>query len=58
MRSLFGVIIFALDVWAVMSIINSTASRNEKIIWALIVAVLPVIGFVIWWFAGPKAARP
>lgn len=58
MRSLFGVIIFALDVWAVMSIINSAASRNEKIIWVLIVAILPVIGFVVWWFAGPKAAQP
>lgn len=52
---ILGIIIFALDVWAIASIINSDAAGTSKIIWVLIVAVFPVVGFIIWWLAGPKA---
>ncbi|MDB6180928.1 PLD nuclease N-terminal domain-containing protein [Paracoccus fistulariae] len=55
MKWIFGVIIFVLDVWAIASIINTNESMGTKILWILLIAVLPVIGFVIWWFAGPKA---
>lgn len=53
--SLAGIIIFALDVWAIASIINSNASGKTKVIWVLIVAILPLLGLIIWYFAGPKA---
>jgi len=52
---LVGLIIFALDVWAIASIINSNASGTAKLIWILLVAILPVVGLIIWWLAGPKA---
>ncbi|MDO5657284.1 MAG: PLD nuclease N-terminal domain-containing protein [Paracoccus sp. (in: a-proteobacteria)] len=52
---LFGLIIFVLDVWAIASVINSNAERNTKIIWVIIIAVLPVAGLIAWWFVGPKA---
>lgn len=52
---LLGLIIFALDVWAIASIINSNAEKSSKIIWVIVVAVLPVVGLIAWWFAGPKA---
>lgn len=52
---IFGLILFALDVWAIASVINSRAEQNTKIIWVLIIAVLPFLGLVIWYFAGPKA---
>lgn len=54
-NGLFGLIIFVLDIWAIASIINSGATRNSKIIWVLVVAILPVVGLIAWWFAGPKA---
>lgn len=50
-----GLIIFLLDVWAIASIINSGASGTSKIIWILIVAILPVVGLILWWLMGPKA---
>lgn len=53
--SLIGIIIFALDVWAIASIINSNAEGKTKVIWVLVVAILPVVGLIIWYFAGPKA---
>ena len=52
---LFGLIIFALDVWAIASIINSDATGGRKLLWIVIVAVMPVVGLIIWYFAGPKA---
>lgn len=57
MRSLFGIVTFLLDVWAIISIINSSADRRGKIIWVLIVAILPVLGFIAWIFGGPKPDR-
>lgn len=50
-----GLIIFLLDVWAIASIINSGASGRSKVIWVLVVAILPVLGLILWWVAGPKA---
>lgn len=53
--SVFGLIIFVLDIWAIASIINSGATGRAKIIWVLVVAILPVAGLIAWWIAGPKA---
>ena len=52
---ILGLIIFALDVWAIASIINSNASGRSKIIWTLVVAILPFVGLIAWWLMGPKA---
>ena len=52
---LLGLIIFVLDVWAIASIIRSPATGGSKVIWVLVVAILPVLGLIIWFFAGPKA---
>ena len=53
--SVFGLIIFVLDIWAIASIINSGATGKSKVIWVLVVAILPVAGLIAWWIAGPKA---
>ena len=55
MKFIIATIIFALDVWAIASIINSNESNGTKLIWILLVALLPVVGLIIWWFAGPTA---
>ena len=55
MKFIFGIIIFALDVWAIASIINTNESNGTKLLWILLVALLPVVGLIIWWFAGPEA---
>jgi len=55
MGYVISAIIFALDIWAIASIINTDVQTSTKIIWILLVAILPVLGLIIWWFAGPKA---
>ena len=55
MKFIIATIIFALDVWAIASIINTNESTKTKVIWVALVAILPVVGLIVWWLAGPKA---
>jgi len=50
-----GLLILALDLWAIISVINSGASTGAKVGWSLLIIVLPVLGFLIWLIAGPRA---
>jgi hypothetical protein len=54
---LFGLIILILDIWAIISTIGSSASTGAKVLWVLLVLVFPLLGVVIWFFAGPRSAR-
>lgn len=51
-----GLILLVLDLWAIVSILSSSASTGHKVLWTLLVLLLPLIGFVIWLVAGPRAA--
>lgn len=51
-----GLILLALDIWALVSIIGSGSSDGRKAIWVLLVFFLPLIGFLIWLIAGPKSS--
>jgi hypothetical protein len=51
---LIGLIVFALDIWAIASIFNTKVETPEKALWIALVLFLPIIGFLIWYFAGPK----
>ncbi|KRV64815.1 PLDc N-terminal domain-containing protein [Pseudomonas citronellolis] len=53
-NGLTGLIIFALDVWAIISVLKSSADVPIKIIWVLVILILPLLGLVIWAIAGPK----
>jgi hypothetical protein len=52
-----GLIILALDIWAIINVIQSGASTGSKILWVLLILVLPVVGLIIWFFAGPRGGR-
>ena len=54
MEGLLALVIFLADIWAILSIIGSGASTGSKILWALLVLIMPVLGLIIWYFAGPK----
>ena len=51
-----SLIILALDIWAIVSIIGSNATTGKKVLWTLLVLLLPVLGFIIWLVAGPRGA--
>ena len=49
-----GLILLALNVWAFVSIIGSAASTGRKVLWCLLVLILPILGFILWLFLGLK----
>ena len=48
-----GLIILILDIYAIVMILQSSAKSVEKLLWFLVVFLLPLIGLIIWYLAGP-----
>lgn len=55
MEGLLGLIVLALDIYAIVQIVSSGESGGAKVGWSLLVLLLPVVGLLIWYFAGPRA---
>lgn len=55
---LWGVLVLIADVWAIVSILQSGTDTARKVVWTVLVIVLPVLGFLIWLLAGPRSPRP
>jgi hypothetical protein len=51
---LLGLVILALDIWAIISVIKSNAEVGIKVLWIILIVLLPVIGLIIWALLGPK----
>lgn len=49
-----GFILLVLNVWAIVSILGSGASTGGKVLWTLLILLLPLVGFLIWLLAGPR----
>ena len=52
--ALFGLIILVLDVFAIYNVFQSKAGTVRKLLWTLIILVLPIAGLIAWFFLGPK----
>ncbi|MGE8349020.1 MAG: PLDc N-terminal domain-containing protein [Pseudomonas protegens] len=53
-NGLVGLIILALDIWAIINVLKSGTETGMKIIWVLLIIFLPVLGLIIWAIAGPR----
>lgn len=53
---ILGLIILVLDIWAIVKTIGSSASTGSKVLWVLVILLLPVLGLILWFFFGPKGA--
>ncbi|MGD8673860.1 MAG: PLDc N-terminal domain-containing protein [Thiogranum sp.] len=51
---LLGLIILVLDVWALVKTVQSGASTGAKVVWIVLIIILPVLGFILWLLFGPK----
>ncbi|WP_417830566.1 PLDc N-terminal domain-containing protein [Thalassospira sp.] len=54
---IIGLLILIADIWAIVNIMGSGASTGAKVLWTVLVVVLPVLGLIIWFFAGPRGGR-
>lgn len=51
---LLGLIILVLDIWAIIKTIESNGTTGSKVLWVLLILVLPILGFILWLLLGPK----
>lgn len=52
--SIFGLLVLVADIYAILQTWSSNASTGAKIVWTLLILILPILGFIIWFFAGPR----
>jgi len=55
---IFGLIILLLDIWAIVSVVRSDAATGKKVLWVLLILILPVLGLILWVIMGPRGNRP
>jgi len=53
---LFALIILIADIYAIIQVLSSGTPGVNKLLWILLIVLLPVIGLVIWMVAGPRSA--
>jgi len=56
-RGFLGLIVLIADVWAIVNILQSTVDTGKKVLWIVVVLVLPILGVILWYFLGPKSGK-
>jgi len=51
---LLMLLIFAADLWAIINIFQSGVANEKKALWIVLVALLPLLGLILWYFLGPR----
>ncbi|ALG68309.1 PLDc N-terminal domain-containing protein [Beggiatoa leptomitoformis] len=53
MQLILSVFILIADVFAILKIIQTSVPVEQKVVWVVIVLLLPLIGVIAWYVAGP-----
>jgi hypothetical protein len=56
-HSLWGVLVLIADIYAIVNILHTTADTGKKVLWTVVVMLLPVLGFILWYFMGPREGK-
>ena len=51
----FGLILLILDVYAIVKVLGSNATTGTKVLWIVLILLLPLLGLLLWWLFGPKS---
>ncbi|MFT6624398.1 MAG: hypothetical protein ACJAZI_000460 [Cycloclasticus sp.] len=51
---LLGLIILIFDIWAIVKTIDGGGTTESKVLWILLILLLPVLGLILWLLFGPK----
>ncbi len=56
-NGIWGLLVLAGDVWAIINIAQSSVSNEKKALWIVLVVVLPLVGLILWYFLGPRVGK-
>ncbi len=54
MGGILGIIVLVLDIVAILDIVKSAKTTTQKLLWVLIVLVLPFVGMIAYFLIGKK----
>lgn len=55
MSGIFGIIILILDVLAILDVLKSSYPTGKKVLWVLLILILPVLGLALYYLVGKKS---
>lgn len=56
MNTLLGLIVLILDIIAIVDCLKSNASTGKKLLWILLIVILPIVGMILYFLLGKKKA--
>lgn len=56
MGSLLGLVVLILDIVAIVDCVKSSLTTGMKVLWVILILVLPVIGLILYFLMGRKKA--
>ncbi len=54
MGALIGLVVLVLDIVAIVDAIKSSMDTGKKVLWVILVLVLPIVGMVLYFLIGKK----
>jgi len=57
LTGLLGLLILIGDIWAIINVAQSSADTGRKVLWIVLVLVLPLLGLLLWLLLGPRSGR-
>ena len=54
MGTIIGLIILVLDIIALVDVLKSAKDTGNKVLWVILILVLPVIGMALYFLIGKK----
>ena len=54
MKGLLSIVILVLDIIAIIDVLKSSKDTGKKILWILLIVLLPVVGLILYYLVGRK----
>ena len=51
---LLGLVVLAGVIWAILNVAQSDTSNGGKVLWIMLILVLPIVGLIAWFLLGPR----
>ena len=55
MGGLLGLVVLVLDIIAILDIVKSSFTTGKKVLWVILILLLPVLGLILYYLLGKKA---
>ena len=54
MEALLGLAVLVLDIVAIVDVLGSSMATGRKVLWIILILVLPFVGMVLYFLVGKK----